>query len=71
MQKLKPEDKVICELGFGMNPNVKDLCGCTLLDEKMADTFHIAIGNNTMFGGTNESDQHIDLVGKSIIESGV
>lgn len=33
-----------CELGFGMNPNVTDLCGYTILDEKMCDTFHIAVG---------------------------
>lgn len=71
LQELQPEDKVICELGFGMNPNVTDLCGCTLLDEKMADTFHIAIGNNIMFGGTNTAEQHLDLVGKAIIELGI
>lgn len=54
---------VVCELGFGMNSNVTSLCGCALLDEKMFGTFHLGIGDNTMFGGTNEADDHNDLVG--------
>lgn len=59
---LTPENTVICELGFGLNPNVTDLCGYTVLDEKMAGSFHIAIGANQMFGGKNEASTHIDLV---------
>ena len=51
-----------------MNPNIHSLCGYTLLDEKMAGTFHIAIGANTMFGGKNEASNHIDLVGNGQIE---
>ncbi|MDE7095669.1 MAG: aminopeptidase, partial [Anaeroplasmataceae bacterium] len=62
-EKQPQENRVICELGFGMNPNVKDLCGYTVLDEKMCDTFHIAVGANHMFGGTNEASVHIDFVG--------
>ena len=62
------ENRIVCELGLGMNPNVEDLCGYTVLDEKMAGTFHIAIGANTMFGGTNEASDHIDLVGRGKIE---
>lgn len=65
LDSLPPSGRVVCELGFGMNPNVKDLCGDTVLDEKMAGTFHIAIGANTMFGGENAADCHIDLVGGS------
>ena len=56
-------NKVICELGIGMNPNVTSLCGCALLDEKMLGTFHLGIGDNTMFGGENEADDHYDLIG--------
>lgn len=56
-------EKTVCELGFGMNPNVKTLCGYTVLDEKMRNTFHIAIGANTMFGGHNEARTHTDFVG--------
>ena len=61
------ENRVVCELGFGMNPNVTDLCGYTVLDEKMCGTFHIAVGANHMFGGTNEASNHIDFVGHGTI----
>ncbi len=67
-QEMEPKDRMVCELGFGMNPNVDTMCGCTLFDEKMRDTFHIAIGENTMFGGNNEADCHIDFVGKGVLE---
>lgn len=65
---LNAEDKTVCELGFGLNPNIKTLCGYTLLDEKAYGTFHIAIGANTMFGGVNSSSIHIDFVGMANIE---
>ncbi|MDE5866859.1 MAG: aminopeptidase, partial [Lachnospiraceae bacterium] len=57
------ENRIICELGIGMNPNVTDLCGYTVLDEKMAGTFHIAAGANYMFGGENKASDHVDFVG--------
>ena len=66
--KLSKEDRMVCELGLGMNPNVKDLCGYTVLDEKMMGTFHIAVGTNTMFGGKNEASNHIDFVGCGKVE---
>ena len=62
-ENLSGAERTICELGFGMNPKIKDLCGYTILDEKMAGTFHIAIGANNMFGGTNAASIHIDFVG--------
>lgn len=62
IQKQPPENTVVCELGLGMNPNVKDICGYTVLDEKMAGSFHIAIGANHMFGGRNQAKMHLDLV---------
>ena len=62
------EERTVCELGLGMNPNVEDLCGYTLLDEKAAGTFHIAIGMNLMFGGTNQASGHTDFVGKGTVE---
>ena len=62
------ENRIVCELGLGMNPKVEDLCGYTLLDEKMAGTFHIAIGMNLMFGGKNEASGHTDFVGCGKIE---
>lgn len=61
-------DKTVCELGFGFNEHVTELCGYTLLDEKMKGTFHIAIGDNTMFGGANKAMCHIDFVGKADVE---
>lgn len=45
-----------------------DLCGYTLLDEKMARTFHIAVGANTMFGGENRATDHGDFVGRGEVE---
>lgn len=60
---LMENEKTICELGIGMNPNIHSLCGITILDEKMKGTFHIAIGNNIMFGGKNNASNHIDFVG--------
>lgn len=69
--EMPKENRTVCELGLGMNPNVTDLCGYTVLDEKMAGTFHIAIGANTMFGGTNEASDHIDMVGYGKVETSV
>lgn len=57
------ENRVVCEWGLGMNPGVTDLCGYTVLDEKMAGTFHIAVGANHMFGGKNRAAIHVDFVG--------
>lgn len=65
--KQPQENRVVCELGFGMNPNVTDLCGYAVLDEKMCGTFHIAVGANNMFGGTNTASEHIDFVGHGTI----
>lgn len=63
LRQLSPEDVVVCELGLGMNRNITDLCGYAVLDEKMAGTFHIAIGANNMFGGQNAASIHMDFVG--------
>ncbi|MFR4350296.1 MAG: aminopeptidase [Roseburia sp.] len=62
------ENRTVCELGIGMNPNVTDLCGYTVLDEKMIGTFHIAVGSNDMFGGVNKASNHDDFVGYGRIE---
>lgn len=68
LRSLSDEDKIVCELGFGMNHNVTSLCGYTLLDEKMGGTFHLAMGDNSMFGGKNEANIHLDMVGNGEIE---
>ena len=67
-EKQPRENSVVCELGFGMNPGVTELCGYTALDEKMCGTFHIAVGENDMFGGTNAASDHIDFVGCGTID---
>lgn len=61
-------ERTVCELGLGLNPNVEDLCGYTVLDEKAAGTLHIAVGMNTMFGGMNQASDHIDFVGRGKVE---
>ena len=53
--------KIIAEFGIGCNPKSK-IIGNTLEDEKVFGTVHIAFGNNTGFGGTNEVTFHQDGV---------
>ena len=65
---LTQENRIVCEFGLGMNPNITDLCGYAVLDKKMVGTFHIAVGENNMFGGENKAFYHIDFVGCGKIE---
>jgi len=53
---------VIGELGIGLNHEVTEPCGNMLLDEKILGTIHIAVGDNTMLGGVNDSSLHWDLL---------
>ena len=53
---------VIGELGIGLNPEVGEPCGYMLTDEKILGTIHIAVGDNLMLGGTNDSSLHWDLL---------
>lgn len=64
LRELPENGDVLCEFGIGMNQRVTELVGYSVLDEKMAGTFHIAIGDNTMFHGKNQAPIHIDMVGK-------
>jgi aminopeptidase len=52
----------IAELGIGINPNINRIIGSLALDEKITGTIHIAIGENRVFGGINESSHHHDFV---------
>ena len=53
---------VIAELGIGFNPTVVPR-GHVMLDEKAANTAHVAIGRNTgSYGGDNEASIHVDCV---------
>lgn len=49
----------IAEFGIGINPKAK-ITGNTLEDEKVRGTVHIALGNNTGFGGKTDVELHLD-----------
>lgn len=56
-----PRSRQLAELGLGMHPGI-DLQGITLLDEKIAGTVHVAVGNDVSFGGSNNVGYHADGV---------
>lgn len=51
----------LAELGIGLNPKAK-VTGNVLEDEKAISTAHIAIGDNTSFGGKVSAPCHLDAV---------
>jgi aminopeptidase len=53
---------VIAELGIGANPSLAEPCGSILLDEKIAGTVHLALGDNRTMGGRNHSSIHQDMI---------
>mgnify|MGYP001122606625 CR=1 FL=1 len=68
----------IAELGIGLNSRAK-LTGKVLEDEKVLGTIHIALGDNSTFGGNVEVPSHLDgivlkptliLDGKVLIKEG-
>lgn len=62
--------KRLGELGIGMNRGIDRFTRNTLLDEKMGDTIHMAVGRAyEETGGTNRSAIHIDMI-KSMKEGG-
>lgn len=53
----------IGELGIGCNPAAEYTGGCTIIDEKIYRTIHVAIGNNTgSYHGQNKASCHLDLI---------
>jgi hypothetical protein len=50
------------ELGIGLNPQIVELTGNPLFDEKAIRTLHVAIGDNSVFGDDVSSFIHEDLV---------
>ncbi|HZX45203.1 MAG TPA: aminopeptidase [Candidatus Nanoarchaeia archaeon] len=59
--------KNIAEFGIGMNDSAK-ITGNMLEDEKVIGTCHIALGNNSGFGGKVDVPLHIDcLIKKPVI----
>lgn len=53
---------VIAEIGIGTNKAHKKPIGNILHDEKIFGTAHIAFGQNTSFGGKNNSSVHNDII---------
>ena len=51
----------VAELGIGLNKKAI-ITGNILEDEKVIGTAHVAVGNNTSFGGTNDVQLHLDGV---------
>ena len=78
INQLGMKAKTIAEIGIGCNPKAK-LIGNILEDEKVLGTVHIALGNNTSYGGKNDVQFHYDGIidkptlvadGKIIIRDG-
>jgi len=61
LKKAQGNKDRIAEFGVGINHEMKPL-GVRIYDEKALGTAHIAIGNNTHLGGTNEASIHIDFI---------
>jgi aminopeptidase len=58
-----PGARVLGELGFGCNERLSTPVGHPLFDEKIAGTFHVALGASfPATGGRNQSSVHWDLV---------
>lgn len=51
----------IAELGVGTNWKAKPTGGMIIVDEKIKGTIHMAIGQNKLYGGKNESTIHWDF----------
>jgi hypothetical protein len=52
----------LAEIGFGLNPAIRQLVGVPLADTKKANTLHIALGHSASLGGNVDSVIHCDLV---------
>lgn len=59
LDKVGDKARNIAELGIGINPDAK-LIGNVLEDEKVGGTVHIALGDNSTFGGDVIAGIHLD-----------
>lgn len=64
MEKHGPKARNIAELGIGLNP-AAIITGVVIEDEKALGTIHIALGDNSTFGGKVEVDSHLDGIIKN------
>ena len=62
MSEQEDSANIVAELGVGMNPAVTFTGSGAALDEDAIGTFHIGLGMNVMFGGTNNCRFHMDFV---------
>jgi leucyl aminopeptidase (aminopeptidase T) len=58
---LRPGRRNLAELGIGTNPRAKSVKS-TLEAEKIMGTVHVAIGDNSVMGGSVHADLHQDFV---------
>lgn len=68
LEKREEDDKyynALAELGIGVNKEITELTGNALFDEKCAGTAHIAIGDNSRYGGEHHSSVHEDMITRS------
>ncbi len=59
--QLNSNNAVVAELGIGTNNMAKDVFN-VLEAEKIMNTCHIALGDNSTFGGKNVATAHLDFV---------
>jgi len=67
LNKYGKKAKNIAEFGIGTNDQAI-ITGFTLEDEKVMGTVHIAVGDNSSFGGKVEVNSHLDgIINKPIL----
>ncbi len=63
VNEVGPDGRNIAELGIGINPQAR-ITGIILEDEKVGGTIHMALGDNSTFGGDVSVDLHLDGIVK-------